>query len=522
MEEELCVHCSETVKIARKVYLKVLSPNSAELSNHELVARVCLGYLGVNSVGLVLAHFWGMPRAVFNLDYLLAGLVYVWMSRSLAAVLAVTFFVMDVVTILIPVFFLSREAFSLQFWLRSVQQWPNGVKGVALMGATVMLLIMIGVFRRYRLSNLNRVMATISIFVMGGLLVAADFWNGSSNEFSSQANHFDVNIAGSPAHYIIYVTKQSLYGKKAELVPISPGASAVGRYFLDLLASSPTRDQLTNGMAGLPSILGEGDLPEKLVVVVVESLSVLKEDTSLEAWRRPFNSLANRYAVQSGILDWRGATLRGELRELCWQSMDGYQIETLPASLPSVLKNMQYETCAFHGYHSAMYQRYRLYPLLGFERSFFVDDMEMGGCNHVPIAGTLFPGATDNYVASLVREEVLKPGKRLVYWMTLSGHIPVNISLARDLAAHETQETSRKLPVEVWAHTVICRNVLERIAEIAAQKSLSNCDFVIVGDHSVPFTDAKLRGFYQPNRVPYLILRHNKSVSEGAMAAEAL
>ena len=274
-------------------------------------------------------------------------------------------------------------------------------------------------------------------------------------------------------------------------------------------------------MACLPAAASQGQLPEKLVVVVVESLSVLKADDRLEGWRRPFNHLHERYAIQSGILDWRGATLRAEVRELCWQSLDGHHIQSLPAALPAVLKSLQYETCAFHGFHAGMYERDRLYPLLGFGHSVFLDDMKKSSEGPVPVCGTLFHGAKDSFVASLVRDEIRQPGKRLVYWLTLAGHIPVNIPLARELATPEDQKTFGELPVEVWAHNVICRSVLQNIADIAAEKSLRNCDFVIVGDHAVPFTSAKLRGFYQPNCVPYLILRHIETTPVGSLAAGA-
>lgn len=201
------------------------------------------------------------------------------------------------------------------------------------------------------------------------------------------------------------------------------------------------------------------------------------------------------------------------MRELCWQSIDGNVIQSLPPSLPATLKKLGYETDSFHGFYKTTYDRDRLYPLLGFENSTFLDEMRRAG--NVPLAGTLFHGAEDTFVAERVHQDVLRPGKRLVYWMTLSSHVPINVPFARRIATPQELASSGDLPSAVWAYCVICRHTLESIAAIAADPSLTDCDFVIVGDHPLPNSSAEMRSYFVPGKIACLILRHKNSAAQG-------
>ena len=61
-----------------KLYLKIFPPNTSTLSNPALAGRIGLVFLGMNGLGIALAHLWSFDRVIFNLDYLLVGLEYVW------------------------------------------------------------------------------------------------------------------------------------------------------------------------------------------------------------------------------------------------------------------------------------------------------------------------------------------------------------------------------------------------------------------------------------------------------------
>ena len=489
----------------RKLYRSKLTSGTRTLSNLRLVVKICVGYFGVNLIGLTLAYFWGQKRPLFNLDYLVAGLVFFWISRSVAAALVTGLFVMEIVWLLIPSFFFTQQAFSLLFWMRGAKQWTGSILSLALAGIAVLLLLLVFLFRRYRLTLSNQITATITILGLFGLLVAADTLNGSNNLDRGDTTRFELNIANSPAHQVLRETWLTLTDEPAKFTPIPVSQSATGRYLSGLLPAEIVRhdDQL---LADFPMEQVVDRLPEKVVLVVVESLSVLTADPGLRNWLSAFDGLENRYTIESGSFDWMGATRRGEFRELCWQALDGVKIKTVPASLPARFKELQYETESLHGFHETMYNRGNTYPKLGFDRMLFLRDMQQ--LESMPLAGTLFCGAQDISVAKLVRREIARPGRRLVYWLTLSSHIPVDVSYAARIATPAEQATRAGQPEAIWAFSVICQHALTSIATMAADESLGECDYIIVGDHALPVMGEELKKCIVPNRVPYLILRH--------------
>jgi hypothetical protein len=475
-----------------------------------LAARLVLVYVAVNLLGFWMAKEWYYDRPIANVDYLLAGLIFLWISRTLAAVTLVTLYFVECARYLIPTYFFSTQSFSIFFWLRAARNWSPVILLTALVAVCGLILAVTLLFRRYRVPLRLRVEATLWIMATGGLLMLADSLNGTNSIYNLRAGTslFSVNFAGSPLNVVARKTLATFRGESAICTPILPETTATGRYFSEMLSTSNAPADLSRGMDSLLTAPHLERLPDKLVVVVFESLSVLTADPELKDWRRPFARVENRYTIESGSFDWFGATLRGEVRELCWQSLDGDRVQSLPTALPTALKQLGYTTVSLHGFYKTMWDRDRLYPLLGFDKSIFLDEMRREG--DVPLAGTLFHGAQDSFVAAQAHREILQSGKRLVYWMTLSSHCPVNKSFAQQIATPEELAAARDLPPTVWAYSVICRNTLKSIADIAADETLDDCDFIIVGDHSLPITSGESRSYFAPYRVPYLILRHKK------------
>jgi hypothetical protein len=464
-------------------------------------------YLLLNLFGAYVAYEFGLERPMINLDYLLAGLVFIWLSRSAAALLLIGLFIMEFIRWWIPTYFFSAEAFSVFFWLRTISQWPASILllTVVVLGMVVLALVMF--FRRYRLSWPQKLMATGVIFLLGIGVIFADFVNGSSATFRRETVLYDVNLAGSPLFLVAKKSLEALKGNPASITPIKLGSSATGRYFSEFALSPDPGGRVDPELVQAPSAIQPGQLPDKIVLVVFESLSVMTDHTNLDNWLPPFAQLTGRYTIETGSFDWVGATLRGEIREFCWQSLDGMKIRSVPSSVPLALKQFGYETTAFHGFYKSMYARDELYPLVGFDHAVFLNEMRKEDPGLL-LTGTVFRGAADAYVAELVHKEIVRPGKRLVYWMTLSSHLPVNTPLAQKIATPDELRHAGEMPPAVWAYNVICNHTLESIAAIATDESLTNCDFVIVGDHSAFVPNKNLKSAYVPYRVPYLILRH--------------
>jgi hypothetical protein len=482
------------------------SPQQARRTVTDVILRVCLMYILVNIFAATIAKFFSLDRPLFNLDYLLAGLVYIWISRSIAALMLLGLIAVEFVRYWIPTYFFSKQAFSIIFWLRSASHWPPAVLVCVIAMTITTATILVFLFRRYKLSLREKLVATGTFIALGILVFSSDIANGSNSIWKRESNFFDCNICTSPLRLVGIQTWFTLSGKPAKFLPLYSDQSATTKYFsvIGALPDSTNRPS--------PPLISPDHLPEKIVVIIFESFSMMADDTNLERWLEPFATLKTRYTIETGSFDWVGATLRGEIRELCWMGLDGAQnlsamsTNSMPAALPKVLNNLGYETKAFHGFYKAMYERDKVYPMLGFDHSVFLVDMQEQG--NVPLAGTLFRGAQDSYVAGLVHDELRKPGKRFVYWMTLTSHFPVNVPFAKNIATPKELQAFEKLPPPVWAYQVICHKTLQSIAAIAADQSLTNCDFVIVGDHYLSTANAE-KDFYIHNRVPYLILRHN-------------
>ena len=485
-------------------------PNQTDLTRAGLATRLGLTYVAINLLGWWVAKEWYYDRPFLNLDYVLVGLAYLWISRTLAAVMLVTLFFTECVRYLIPTYFFSRQALSFPFWVRAVGNWsPVVLLAIAVAVGSLILMVTFS-FRRYRVPLRLRVEGTLWILATAALLMFIDSLNGTNSLYNIRkgTSLFGINFAGSPLYVVLLNTRATLLGESAEFTTIPPEAAATGRYFSEVLSVSNAPADLGNSVNSLLTMTNLDRLPDKLVVVVFESFSVLTADPQLKDWRQPFQQVANRYTIESGTLDWYGSTFRGEVRELCWRSIDGNVVQSLPPALPAALRKLGYNTAAFHGFYKTMYDRDRLYPLLGFENSTFLDEMRRAG--DVPLAGTLFHGAQDAFVATQVHREILRPAKRFVYWMTLSSHVPINSSFAHQIATPEEQATAKYLPPTVWGYTVICRKTLESIAEIAADPSLDDCDFVIVGDHPLGITSKEIRSYFVPGKIAYLILRHKE------------
>ena len=477
-----------------------------QLSLGDALLRVLLVFVVLNGIGLWMAREWMYARPLFNIDYVVAALAFLWISRTLASAMLVLLFFMECARYMIPTYFFSDASFSVLFWLRSMANWSPLIQ---LTGFVMTLATIIGVtllFRRYHLALRVKAWITVWVLTVTALLVLLDTVNGTSSEFKSsrETARFEVDIVGSPMHLVLIKTFAAIRGEAARFQVLPATAAATGRYFSETLAAPAAPGSPALAVNSLLTVPNLELLPRKLVVVVFESFSVLSDDPELKHWRQPFQRVEDRYTIESGALDWVGATLRGEVRELCWQGIDGYNVTNLPAAL----KQLGYETTAFHGFIGGMYDRSRLYPLLGFDQTVMLEQMRQAG--DVPRAGIFFNGATDEYVAKLVHQDILRPGKRLTYWLTLTSHVPVNYQLARQLATPEELAAANGQSELVWGYTVICRKTLESIAEIAADPALEDCDFVIVGDHNLPVTSAELKEHFLPHKVAYLILRHKK------------
>jgi hypothetical protein len=298
------------------------------------------------------------------------------------------------------------------------------------------------------------------------------------------------------------------------------GALLFGLCAVDLWAQSSTRGSyraappadapFSSGVrqSGFDALAGRGN---HLVIVMVEAMG-LPRDPALQAklvqrWRQ--GDIARRYEVSTGSTPFWGSTTNGEMRELCgrWDNYHKLMDSADPNCLPARLARQGYRTTAIHGFKNEFFGRTAWYPNVGFQQLLFREDLVGPG---VKSCGGVFPGACDSDVPALIGERLKgAEEKQFVYWLTLNSHIPVPASESLG-----TKDCARFDPDLARDHAMICRlfslwaDVDAQLATMLADPSLPPTDVLLVGDHAPPFFDRSQRSQFDPERVPWVLLKH--------------
>lgn len=247
-----------------------------------------------------------------------------------------------------------------------------------------------------------------------------------------------------------------------------------------------------------------------LMIVVVEAMGDPRDPAlrgKLDAmWMRP--ELAGRYEMTRGETAYFGSTTSGEIRELCgrWSNYDAIE-GPQPGCLPAMLARKGYETTAYHAFQPGFFDRDRWYPLIGFKRMIFGQEMLDRGASLCP---NVFPGACDRDVPSFIREQLQSASKpQFVYWLTLNSHLPIVEN--KELGTEHCQGLGEKFDDDfpmicrlfsIWNHTA---DALVREIE---RPDFPPTDILIVGDHMPPFTQQRSRLQFDSAHVPWILLKH--------------
>ena len=226
----------------------------------------------------------------------------------------------------------------------------------------------------------------------------------------------------------------------------------------------------------------------KILFIVNESWGQPKNPALQEAVLGGLLAQKDRFEFwESGHFRFVGATVQGEIRELCSLSVDGFALKRTPASqfagcLPNKLKQQGYTTMALHGASSALYDRSSWWPEAGF--------------NQITTAEYLigqptcmaFNGVCDSALFDNVSQAFSTHDKLFFYWMTLTSHADYP---EKDLFNHRLQCEQYGLPKE----TMLCGSFslqtqfFDGLAELIKQPEMRGVEVIVVGDHSPPVMD---------------------------------
>jgi hypothetical protein len=263
------------------------------------------------------------------------------------------------------------------------------------------------------------------------------------------------------------------------------------------------------------------DGKRNVMVILVEAMGE-PVDPALRArqlamWDRP--EVAARYTMSHGETTYFGSTTSGEVRELCHRWGNYADIAKAdPSCLPAILKKRGYQTHSYHGFTAGFFERDRWYPLIGIDHSTFGPDLIKRGahvCHHV------FTGACDRDIPAIIAADLAKTkGPQFTYWVTLNSHLPTvaNHDLRTDNCGAYDAQLERDLPLVCRLFT-IWDQAAASLAQVVSRPDFPPTDILIVGDHMPPFSQQKSRLAFEPDRVPWILLRDKRLQTPPSRAA---
>jgi hypothetical protein len=244
--------------------------------------------------------------------------------------------------------------------------------------------------------------------------------------------------------------------------------------------------------------------PRNVLLVIVEGMGVFETPAQQALVVAPLTALekGGRYAVSMGTTTYYGSTTASEMRELCASRAPytDHLDHPAPDCLPWKLAARGMDTVGFHGFSGGMFDRARWWPHLGFGRTLFGDTL-----TGLPQCGGVFRGACDTAAAATVARTLREASRPVFfYWLTLNTHIPI-----------EPDEHSGALDCTdggIFGDGEVCdmagmwRDVLARIADMAADPAMPPMDILVVGDHAPPFLDRTQRTMFIAGAVTWIRL----------------
>jgi Sulfatase len=455
-----------------------------------LVAANVPFWIASRSIGLVLI-------GLFNAEFLIIGMLSVFLRRRLTLVLLLCAIFLDIVRGIGMTYLLSPSEM-----LRSVRYLlgvaPSHLWHVIVIAICIAIACLLAVFVSCDgASNRERgwVAATLLAFFL--FCGVADVLSGHTGLLPRDAQLGMPRLARFPAHFLVVSEWQNetLRGLSRT------GASAS-------VMSASTR------LAGLdiaPASLGSGAMLPNVVLILVESWGKPRATDLDEALVQPYADarLSERYTVRQGTVPFHGATVAGEARELCGSAM-GFGLLAASASqlkscLPTRMNGMGYHSMGVHGFSDRMFDRGEWYRRIGFNETWFRDGLQRNG---LPLCPGAFYGVCDSAVSGWIGDRLQRDfdSPQFIYWVTLNSHLPVPVSnmVKSPPACDDRRLTAESPALCSWYQLEF--NVHRSVAALALRETARPTVFLIVGDHAPPFGAAKLRGQFSDQVVPYVLL----------------
>ncbi len=230
--------------------------------------------------------------------------------------------------------------------------------------------------------------------------------------------------------------------------------------------------------------LPDKELPDRLLLIINESWGTNIDSRINKALLKPIlNSNIGLHDIRHGDVEFIGATVTAELRELCSVRSLKMNVNNVhngfELCLPNRLKQAGYTSYAMHGADGDMYSRTQWYPLIGFDKQIFFESKQW------PAKCESFPGACDLDMRGEITDFFAQPGKRFMYWLTLNTHAWYSQSDLRNdvfdcnkMDVEEDTSTCRYLKLQA--------QFFHGLSELIDDPRMAGVTVRVIGDHPPP------------------------------------
>lgn len=434
----------------------------------------------------LIGQFLFIDRAIFNIDYMLIGLILIPFGAMAVGLGVTLLLVLDVIFSIAPAYHFSlvsiidslRELSSLE---------PAYLVTEAGKVTSVVLACAALVYLSLKQAQSSRVIA-VTCLVSVIIVMFLDVRFSANALAEGEAYTLNTNIAASSVNNL-------------RVALTTADFSEVTQYFSPMESAS---DLLRE------SIVPGGDGFQTVILIVVESLGEISNPEVNRFQLEPILALKNQAGLvfNNGVVGFEGSTVPGELRELCRIKYLAVHPDksVLPSEncLPMMYAGLGYRTLAIHGFIGTVFSRNRWYPALAFDDIWFAPELD-ARISQARRCGIAFHGICDSDIWEMISEPgfTQTDARQFIYWLTLSAHLPVESpgeSMSKTCAPYELLVEYPELCSLVLQQ----RQFLSAIAIKISQRELNNTRILLVGDHMPPFLDTGIRALFDSKHVPYV------------------
>jgi phosphoglycerol transferase MdoB-like AlkP superfamily enzyme len=470
-----------------------------------LVAANIPLWIASRSIGLLLI-------GVFNAEFLIIGILSVFLRRRLTVALLLCAIFLDIVRGIGSTYILSPSEM-----LRSVRYLfgagPSHLWHATVIAICIAVTCLLAVFAPHDdASSRERGYVVSTLLALLLFCGVADVLTGHTALLRRDVELSVPRLTRFPTHFLV----TSAWQDETFRVSRRTGAGAS-------VLSASTR---LTALGTTPVSLGTSAMLPNVVLILVESWGKPHAADLDEALVRPYADahLSERYTVSQGTVPFHGATVAGEARELCGSAI-GFGLLSASASqlkgcLPARMNGMGYRSVGVHGFNDRMFDRGEWYRRIGFDETWFQEGLQRRG---LPLCPGAFPGICDAAASAWIGDRLQRnsDSPQFIYWVTLNSHLPVPIPNMVQFApgCGDRPVTAENPALCSWFQLEF--NVHRSVAELALRETARPTVFLVVGDHAPPFSSAKLRSQFSDQVVPYVLLVPKTSARSFAVATHA-